>query len=174
MAMARTLPPTAPRPPFASSPVGQLKGAHQLQGSKGVGSLPPAAKQGKVATTAAAAPSECGTNAGWWNRKSKAGPSSVASYPETAITDRGGGGIEGSMTGTELAAWLARIDRLETAVTEERDRRRKFEEELRELDPKSFETFLVSRGNLLSAAVAGPPGGRTPEGKMLGSPGPRT
>lgn len=71
------------------------------------------------------------------------------------------------MTGTELAAWLARIDRLETAVVEERERRGKFEEELKRMDPKSFETFLVSRGNLLSAAGAQPAGG-PPGAAMVG------
>lgn len=89
------------------------------------------------------APSEAGTNAEWWSsldskgkgNKKGAGPSSVYSYPETAITDRRG---EGSISGSELRQYLDRLESLESQVNEERERKNKFQEELKRINPKAF------------------------------------
>lgn len=50
--------------------------------------------------------------------KAKPGPSSVCSYPETAVTDRHGG--EESISGSELRQYLDRLERLEQQVNQVR------------------------------------------------------
>ncbi|GAX82016.1 hypothetical protein CEUSTIGMA_g9444.t1 [Chlamydomonas eustigma] len=83
--------------------------------------------------------SEAGTHADWWRPDSTS--ASVVSYPMTAVTDRGG-----SVAGTELRLWMERLSQLENAVSDERSKRKQFEEELKKLQSDSM--FQVSRGYL--------------------------
>eukprot|EP00798_Chlamydomonas_sp_ICE-L_P010590 gene10590-12253_t len=87
-----------------------------------------------------------GTNASWWKQAS--GESNF-SYPMTAVTDR-----EQSITGTELANFMDRINQLESAI--ERDRREKFQKELHKLQDGPQQ---ASRGDVTTGgrATAGRP-----------------
>jgi len=83
--------------------------------------------------------SEAGTHAAWWRPDSSS--ASVVSYPMTAVTDRAG-----SVASTELRLWMERLNQLESAVSDERSKRKQFEEELRKLQSDSM--FQVSSGYL--------------------------
>jgi hypothetical protein len=57
------------------------------------------------------------------------------------------------MASTEFRTWLDRISQLESAVKDERSRRREFEDELKKMNSDSM--FAVSRGELTTGARAG-------------------
>lgn len=56
------------------------------------------------------------------------------------VTDRGG-----SVASTEFRTWMDRINQLESAVKDERSKRRQFEEEMQKVYSSSV--FNVSRGD---------------------------
>lgn len=99
--------------------------------SKGMGRLPPSNLPLKKFLSP---PSEAGTNTDWWARRNK-GPSSLYSYPETAITDRND--VE-SVCGSEMQQYLDRLESLEAQVSQERARKLKFQEDLKKLSPATF------------------------------------
>ena len=58
------------------------------------------------------------------------------------MTDRGE-----SVATTEFQAWMDRISQLESAVSDERNKRKQFEEELKQMQSEA-PFFAVSRGGL--------------------------
>jgi hypothetical protein len=156
--MGRTGPETAQglgRPPPGQSPrpmTGQQERQYAHQ-------LPP---QGQAQSNPRAPASEAGTNDGWWRPGS--GRSSVGSYPMTAVTDRNCG----SVASTEFRAWMDRLNKLESAVQDERSKRRQFEEELKKIQgpsgPRPDSMFQVSQGQSATPAGGMPP---RPVGRLM-------
>ena len=143
----------------------------------------------------APAPSEAGTYADWWQRPGSSS-SSVLSYPMTAVsllvsiclplprpllkecdtrscthsplqvTDRGG-----SVASTEFRMWMDKISQLESAVSDERGKRRQFEEELKKMQ-SSDAHFAVSRGGLVTGKTGD--GGGAGVTSLVKGAGPQT
>ena len=68
------------------------------------------------------------------------------------VTDRGG-----SVASTEFRMWMDKISQLESAVSDERGKRRQFEEELKKMQ-SSDAHFAVSRGGLVTGKTGGSDG----------------
>jgi hypothetical protein len=158
-------PKTKSQPPVQATNDAQPR-AHMPTAAPKRNTPPPAASSGKGRLPATgprnpqSAPSEAGTNADWWSgnnkgRESKPGPSSVYSYPETAITDRHG---EGSISGSEFMQYLNRLESLESQVNAEKERKAKFQEDLKRLNPTAYAAlqhiFSNSRGIKDSDSIA--------------------
>ncbi|GLI71114.1 hypothetical protein VaNZ11_016207 [Volvox africanus] len=115
-----------PRPgPQSEARIPAVAAAPPLAGLSGDGAAAAGQDVRSVASVRRSAPSDAGTHSSWWRWR----PITDASYPLTAITDR----YAQSMSPSEVIKWNDRVARLEAEISQEKERRKQFEEQLKKL-----------------------------------------